>query len=110
MPRRMARAFAIANSKDDRGSLTPQSDIGQINEPYVHRLQLSSKQEIGSLLSRSPARPGAGSPTPVRGIDLQRWTTSSKSWSVGSPLMSGRRECLWLLRYSAHGDVYASAW
>jgi hypothetical protein len=44
MPRRMAHAFAIENSTEDGGSLTPQSHIGQINEPYLYGPRLSSKQ------------------------------------------------------------------
>jgi hypothetical protein len=35
MPRRTAQAFAIENSREDGGSLTPQSHIGQINEAYI---------------------------------------------------------------------------
>jgi hypothetical protein len=44
MPRRMAHALAIENSKEDGGSLTPRSHIGQINEPYLYGPRLSSKQ------------------------------------------------------------------
>lgn len=44
IPRRTAHALAIENSKEDDGSLTPQSHIGQINEPYLYGSRLSSKQ------------------------------------------------------------------
>jgi hypothetical protein len=44
IPRRTAHALAIENSKEDGGSLTPQSHIGQINELYLYGSRLSSKQ------------------------------------------------------------------
>jgi hypothetical protein len=44
MPRRMARALAIENLKEDGGSLTPRSHIGQINEHALYGRRLSSKQ------------------------------------------------------------------
>ena len=68
MPRRMAHAFAIENSKEDGGSLTPRSHIGQINEPYVYGPRLSSKQgeRLALFSGRGPLFPSSQEPLKLR--------------------------------------------